>query len=211
MAIGPSVRRLFGSRERWISDAYRRCFVSLADWTRQILAWSPNATTILEVGCGEGAMTEQLSGAYPEARIVAIDITPRLGRLYSGNLEHVTFRQVPVETIALEQPRSFDLVVLSDVIHHVPEQHRISLLAAIRVCLATHGDFLFKDWIRTKSPIHWACAASDRFLTGDDVSYLNGAEMHALIHEVFGSGAVRDSARVRPWRNNLALLVSRSH
>jgi trans-aconitate methyltransferase len=169
--------------------------------------WAPDARNILEVGCGEGAVTERLRDRYPQAQITAIDVTPRLGRLFRGETERVRFIQAPVQEIAASQPHSFDLVILSDVLHHVPLPLRDSLLAAIGQALAPGGVFAFKDWIRDNSPIHWACEASDRVLTGDDVAYLTAAGMRSLLDQHFGADPLRQERRVRPWSNNLAILV----
>ena len=69
------------------------------------------------------------------------------------------------------------------------------------------GTFVFKDWMRAATPIHWACEASDRYLTGDDVVYLDPREMRALLERSFGTGVIRDEITVAPWRNNLALRI----
>lgn len=207
MPVGPFVRGLFGPYERQVAEAYRNIFIDLDDWVARLKHWVPQAANILEVGCGEGAMTERLAMHYPDARITAIDITPRLGRLFRGPDERVTFRRVPVETIAAEQPDAYGLVILSDVIHHVPVPARSSLLRAIRTTLAPDGQFIFKEWTRSATPVHWLCEASDRFLTGDDVSYLTADEARGLVNGEFGASCIRESCCVKPWRNNLAFLI----
>lgn len=208
MPLGPSVRALFGRYEPQVAAAYRALYVDLDAWGSQLRRWMPQALDILEIGCGEGAVTERLAALYPEARITGIDITPRLGRLYAGDHDRVTFRQVPVETVAAEHPGRFDLVLLGDVLHHVPLAARPSLLSAVRETLAPGGCFVFKEWLRSRTPIHWASSASDRYLTGDDVSYLSKEEAEALVKQAFHPGAIRDEARIRPWRNNAAWLIS---
>lgn len=207
MSIGSTVRRLFGPYERQVANAYRAMFVDLDEWVEQIGRWAPEPRRILEVGCGEGAMTERLRNRYPSARITAIDVTPRLGRLYRGDRSGVEFAQVPVETVARNEPQAFDLVLLSDVLHHVPPELRSGLLVGIREAMTRQGVFVFKDWLRTGTPIHWACAISDRYITGDKVEYPNAQEAKALIAAHFGRSAIRDEYRVGPWGNNLALLV----
>jgi 2-polyprenyl-6-hydroxyphenyl methylase/3-demethylubiquinone-9 3-methyltransferase len=172
--------------------------------------WAPGAVRILEVGCGEGAMTERLCARYPEARITAIDLTPRLGRLFRGDAERVRFIQAPAEQIAASEPASFDLIILSDVLHHVPTHLRESLMQGIGRALAPKGIFAFKDWVVDRSLIHWACEASDRYITGDNVAYLTGPEMRDLLARHFGPAALLREQRVRPWNNNLAVLVSQS-
>lgn len=207
MAIGPSIRRMFGRHERRISDAYRAIFLDIGDFASQIQRWKPDAGRILEVGCGEGAVTERLRDLYPEADITGIDLTPRLGRLYRGPRERVRFIQRPVQDIAAAEPGRYDLVVLCDVLHHVPEALRQSLLDAIGTTLGPGGVLVFKDWERTGTPIHWLCYASDRWLTGDRVAYMTRDEMRVRLSRSFGEAALIAEARTTPWRNNVAMLV----
>ena len=208
MAIGPAVRALFGPYEREIAHLYRSIFIDLDDWIGRIGAWVPDAQNILEVGCGEGAMTERLCARYSQARITAIDVTPRVGRLFAGDAGRVEFLQMTVEDMAERHPQAYDLIVLSDVIHHVPKALRGSILTAIHQALAPGGMFVFKDWARTSTPIHWMCHAGDRYLTGDQVSYLDEQEIRSFLGERFG--APQDECRVRPWRNNFALMLRKA-
>ncbi len=204
---GPWIRRLFGPYERRVSDAYRSMYVDLDAVVTLVRRWRPNAAHILEVGCGEGVMTSLLAAAYPAARITAIDVSPQVGRLFEGCATQVTFLHSDVETVVSAHPGAFDLVVLSDVLHHVPAHLRTGLLEAIKAALAPAACFVFKDWERTFSPIHWCSYASDRWLTGDRIRYLSGDEMRGQLRRVFGGAALVAEERVRPWRNNLAILV----
>lgn len=207
MPIGPVIRRAFGPLEPWVTAAYRAIYVDLDDYVEAVHAWVPQAREILEVGCGEGAVTERLVAAYPKARITAIDITPRLGRLYRDPSDRVRFRQCTVQETAAQQSGNFDLVMIADVMHHVPDGLRKDLLDASRACLAVGGSLIFKEWERTRTPIHWMCHASDRWLTGDRVSYLSRDEGRALLAQTFDEAALVDEHRVAPWRNNLMTLV----
>ena len=207
MRLGPLVRRMFGPFEQQISDAYRSIYIDIDAFAELMRLWQPNATNVLEVGCGEGAVTQRLNATFPDAKITAIDITPRVGRLYCGPLDHVTFAQCTVQDIAASECGSYDLVVLSDVLHHVPVDLRQGILDAIREVLAPQGILIFKDWQRNYAPIHWLCYASDRWLTGDSVSYMTRDEMRRILAKSFGESALIAEARVRPWWNNLATLV----
>lgn len=209
MHPGPVIRRLFGPSEHAVAEAYRHIFVDLDDFARLIRTWVPQARSILEVGCGEGAMTERITRIYPTAAVTAIDITPKVGRLFRGDRAHVTFCQEAVEAVASRRPASFDLVILADVIHHVPADARRSLICAIDQAMAPDGSFIFKDWVITKTPIHWLCGVSERYLTGDEVSYCTMPGMEGLLIDPFGPGTIRQTATVRPWDNNVAVLVQR--
>jgi 2-polyprenyl-3-methyl-5-hydroxy-6-metoxy-1,4-benzoquinol methylase len=207
MKIGPAVRRMFGSYERQISDAYRSIYLDVGAFVEQMRRWTPNAKKILEVGCGEGAVTQRLIAAYPDANITAIDITPRIGRLFQGSHDRVRFIRCAVQEIAVTEAGRYDLVVLSDVMHHVPVELRQGLLDAIRKALGPGATFVFKDWQRNYMPIHWLCYASDRWLTGDNISYMTREEMRERLARSFGEAALVAETRIRPWWNNIAILV----
>jgi 2-polyprenyl-3-methyl-5-hydroxy-6-metoxy-1,4-benzoquinol methylase len=209
MPAGPLIRSLFGPYERTIAEVYRRMFVDLDHLTSIIQTWAPQARNILEVGCGEGAMTERLAKIYPTATITAIDITPRVGRLFQGDRRNVNFSQESVESVASRQPASFDLVILADVIHHVPFEARQSIMRAINEAMTPDGKFVFKDWLITRTPIHWLCQASDQYLTGDKVSYLTEPIIESLVTDPFGAGTIRKKTAVSPWSNNVAVLIHR--
>jgi 2-polyprenyl-6-hydroxyphenyl methylase/3-demethylubiquinone-9 3-methyltransferase len=201
---------MFGPFEHEVTEIYRRFFVDLDEFAELIHAWVPRAHRILEVGCGEGAMTERIVKTYPGASITAIDISPKVGRLFRGDASAVTFCQETVESVASREPASFDLVVLADVMHHVPIEARGSLLLAINQSLAPGGSLLFKEWVVSASPVHWACYFTCRYLTGDNVAYYTARGITTMLTGLFGPDAIRQVGTVRPWRNNVAFLVQHS-
>lgn len=205
MALGSFIRKSFGRYEYRVAELYRGAFMDLRDYSAKIGDWAPKAHRILEVGCGEGAVTEILAAAYPDADILAIDITPNAGRLYRGRRTGVEFRQAPVSDIAAQYPASFDLITLSDVIHHIPAELRPDILDAIRRCLAPGGRFVFKDWARTSTPIHWLCHAGDRYLTGDRVAYLTPQEALELVTSSVPAFEPIARGNIGPWKNNYSL------
>jgi 2-polyprenyl-3-methyl-5-hydroxy-6-metoxy-1,4-benzoquinol methylase len=207
MKLGPLVRRMFGPFERQVSEAYRSIYIDIDAFVDMVHQWRPAASRILEVGCGEGAVTQRLNAAYPNATITAIDITPKVGRLFSESTDRVRFVCCTVQEIAKVEPAQFDLVVLSDVLHHVPRELRQGILDAIRTALAPGGTLVFKDWQRSFTPIHWLCYASDRWITGDRISYMTRTEMRDHLASSFGEAALVAEARVKPWWNNIATLV----
>lgn len=198
---------MFGPYERVVSDAYRSVFLDIDAFVALMRQWKPEARKILEVGCGEGAVTQRLSAAYPDAKITGIDITSRVGRLYRGSFDNVRFIRCEVQEVAANESGQYDFVVLSDVLHHVPPGLRQGILDAVRAALAPGGTFVFKEWQGAYTPIHWLTYASDRWLTGDRVSYMTRTEMRERLARTFGRDALAGEARVRPWWNNIATLV----
>lgn len=208
MAIGAIVRRAFGPYEHQISDAWRSMFVNMDAWTTQLCKVQPAPQRILEVGCGEGAGTEKLAQYFPNAHIDAIDIADNLGRLYRGDASRVTFRKEFVEERAASEPGAYDLIVLCDVIHHVPEDAQDSLLKAIQSLLTPTGTFAMKDWDRNYTPIYWMAYLSDRYLTGDNIRYKKPQEARAQLEQIFGSAKVKRGTYVKPWRTNYTFFAS---
>jgi 2-polyprenyl-3-methyl-5-hydroxy-6-metoxy-1,4-benzoquinol methylase len=207
MNLGAFIRKMFGPYEYRISDAYRSIFVDIDAFVELTRQWKPQANRILEIGCGEGAVTQRLRSAYPDAEITAIDITPRIGRLYKGPRDNLRFIRCAVQEIAASESGKYDLVMLSDVLHHVPPELRQGLFDASRAAMAPQGTFVFKDWQRSSTPIHWLVYALDRWLTGDRVSYMSREEMRERLTRTFGESAIVGEARVAPWWNNSATLV----
>lgn len=201
---------MFGTHEHRISDAYRSIFLDIDALVEQMCRWVPNAHNILEVGCGEGAVTQRLRLAYPKAQITAIDITARIGRLYRGSYERVRFVQCTVQQIAEAESGAYDLAVLSDVLHHVPIELRQEILDAVSLTLKRPGTLFFKDWQRSHTPIHWLCFLSDRWLTGDRIRYMTREQMRESLARSFGDTALVAECRIAPWWNNIATLVRAS-
>lgn len=206
-SLGATIRRAFGPYEREVSELYRRLFIDLDDLAGRIRDWAA-PRSILEIGCGEGALAERLAREFPRADYLGIDIIPHLGRLYDGPSDRVRFRQVDAAVLAGEAPGRFDLVVINDVLHHVPPAARRDLLAAARRLLAPDGHMILKDWVRRPTPIHAACYVADAYVGGDrGVRYMTMDEQRRLIAEGFGPEAVVAEASVAPWRHNHAFLV----
>lgn len=206
MAIGPVIRQMLGPLERPISELYRSIFVDLTALVGQIKQWI-SASNILELGCGEGAVIERLVKEFPKANITGIDISPRVGRLYQGDPSRVTFKQQTIKDFATENLASFDLLVICDIMHHIPwELHKEILRDAGKV-LKPGGYLVLKDWERSATPIHFLCYFADRYITGDHVRYKSADELQELIKDVFGANCIKAETRIPPQANNIAFLV----
>ncbi|WP_306110891.1 MULTISPECIES: class I SAM-dependent methyltransferase [Roseovarius] len=206
-SIGASVRRAFGPYERQVSELYRRVFIDLENLADCIQDWA-DPTAICEIGCGEGALAERLCRDFPDASYLGIDIAPQLGRMYDG--DRAEFRQIDAQDLAEERSGQFDLVVLNDVMHHVPVGIRADILQAAKKLLVPGGVLVFKDWLRRSTPIHAACYVADVYIGGDkNVAYMAMEEQRELIASVFGPAAVAAEQSIRPWSQNHAFKVVR--
>src|SRR5262249_23805440 len=134
-------------------------------------------------------------------------VAPRVGRLFRGDRDRVVFQRQTIQSFAAARPASFDLVVICDVMHHVPWDVHADLLAHARRTLKPGGRFALKDWEDRNNLIHWACYLSDRYLTGDRIRYGTVSHFRALIGRVFGPNHIEQELRVPPWPNNVAFFV----
>lgn len=209
MPIGPFVRQMLGHLERPVSKTYRAIFVDLLALVRKIKDWVPeqDILEILEVGCGEGLFTELLAREYSNSRITGIDISSRLGRLFRGDVSRVFFRQIEIQSFMAENRCIFDLVVIADVVHHIPLKMRREFMGYLKGIMQAGTFLIVKDWERRLTPIHMLTYFSDRYITSDDIYYYTASELRNLIKDVFGKDAVKAEARILPWFNNIAFFI----
>jgi 2-polyprenyl-6-hydroxyphenyl methylase/3-demethylubiquinone-9 3-methyltransferase len=191
-----------------VTNAYRAQFVDLQA-VASIVRGLGDADRILEVGCGEGALCEQLALAYPEAELLAVDVMDEPGRLFAGDTERVSFRRLPIRDLVVEQPPPFPLVVICDVLHHAPPPEREQLLRDAYSLTAGGGLLVVKEWERLRGVWHGINYISDRYLTGDRIVYLSESELRALLQRAAPDAEVFLTTRVRPRRHNILLALRR--
>jgi SAM-dependent methyltransferase len=206
MPLGPTVRRLLGPRlERMAADRYRRMFVDLDQLAASIAALGP-FSTVVEVGCGDGSlMTRLMAVLGDDVSGLGIDIAAHPGRAYAGPAR-VRFKQTEVADVVASGER-FDLVVVSDVLHHVPVADREAFLDSCRQLLMPRGTIVVKEWVRRPNVAHLAAYGSDRFVSGDrGVSFYSEAELRQAFRRVFcHDEAPLVISHARPHRNNVIL------
>ena len=206
MPIGPLVRRSLGRFERPATDLYRSLFFNLGAFVRNVRASAGTPRRVLEIGCGAGIVTEHLSTAFPAADVTAIDICESPGSM-CAHRSRTRFLRMTASELCVTRPQPYDLIVISDVLHHVPRSGRRELLARAADLSAHDGVVVLKEWVRQRTPAYLLGYCSDRFITGDDVHFMNEDELGAMAREVFGADSVRSQFRVPPWACNLALVI----
>lgn len=207
MSLGSAVRRMFGPAEPAISRLYRSAFTDV-DSVASALGAKTRANRILEVGCGEGQLTEELARAFPQAQLTGIDVTPRAGRLYRGDRNRARFLHQKVEEFAAAHPREYDLVIVADVLHHVPWPEHDALLRHAASAVAPGGHLAVKDWERSFTVPHLFCYLSDRVVTNDRVRYGSASELRAILQRALPAAAIEWEERLPPWRNNILFILT---
>ena len=91
MPLGPVLRRALGPLEQPAAALYRSVFIDLDAFVAQVALWAGRPRSLLELGCGEGAVVDRLADTFPAASVTGIDITPRIGRLSRAADTRVAF------------------------------------------------------------------------------------------------------------------------
>jgi 2-polyprenyl-6-hydroxyphenyl methylase/3-demethylubiquinone-9 3-methyltransferase len=122
LSPGQIMRRALGRHFKPVGDIYRRVFVNLnviADFLDREL---PNGAKVLDIGGGDGALVDRLLDRRPDLTVTMCDLAPSIGAFLSNaNLAKVEL--LPATDLSSVQG-SYDVVTISDVIHHVPVDGR---------------------------------------------------------------------------------------
>lgn len=89
---------------------------------------------VLDVGCGGGILADAM--ARKGAQVTGIDLSTkalRVAQLHAleAQTPDIEYREVSVETLAQEQPGSFDTVTCMEMLEHVPDPDSV-----VRACAA---------------------------------------------------------------------------
>jgi 2-polyprenyl-6-hydroxyphenyl methylase / 3-demethylubiquinone-9 3-methyltransferase len=98
---------------------------------------------VLDVGCGGGILADAM--ARKGAQVVGIDLAGkalRVAQLHAleAGTPNVTYREVSAESMAAEQPGTFDVVTCMEMLEHVPDPASV-----VRACmtLVKSGGWVF--------------------------------------------------------------------
>lgn len=99
-----------------------------------------NGQKILDVGCGGGILTESL--AKEKAQVMGIDLSPTALKTADQHQDGlgIDYQEISVETLAKQQPASFDVVTCMELLEHVPEPQSVITACAE---LVKPGGFVF--------------------------------------------------------------------
>jgi 2-polyprenyl-3-methyl-5-hydroxy-6-metoxy-1,4-benzoquinol methylase len=209
MGIGTAVRHRLGRWEVPAAEFYRARFIDLDDLAGKVERLV-RPKRILEIGCGDGAFAERLTARYPHAEYTGIDIASTAGRLYRGDPARAAFRTISSTDLLAEDPAPFDLVVIVDVVHHIPADLRPAVLADAARLTAPEGTLMVKDWERGHGLSHYLAFFADRFVSGDrTVSFPTPQELRALLASALPGFEVVATDRIRPRKNNILYALSR--
>jgi 2-polyprenyl-6-hydroxyphenyl methylase/3-demethylubiquinone-9 3-methyltransferase len=129
------------------------------DYVKQRIALS--GASVLDVGCGAGLLSEAL--AREGASVVAIDLAPELIKVAKlHKLESqvsVDYRLQSVESLAAEQPGSFDAIACMEMLEHVPDP--AAIIAACATLLKPGGRLFLSTLNRTPAAFALAIVGAE--------------------------------------------------
>ena len=108
-STNPVVRRLMAGFERTLDELFVQA----------------DPRSLLDVGCGEGVLTEQWAARLSPGRVVGIDLDdPKLKREWAGrDRSNLEFETMTVEQLQFGD-NEFELVAATEVLEHVSEPDR---------------------------------------------------------------------------------------
>jgi 2-polyprenyl-6-hydroxyphenyl methylase / 3-demethylubiquinone-9 3-methyltransferase len=108
-------------------------------------------TRVLDVGCGGGILSDSM--ARRGAEVLGIDLAAKslkvaqLHALEAGT-EHIEYREIAAEALAIESPATFDTVTCMEMLEHVPDPSSIVDACA---ALVKPGGWVFFSTINRNS------------------------------------------------------------
>jgi 2-polyprenyl-3-methyl-5-hydroxy-6-metoxy-1,4-benzoquinol methylase len=196
MTPGQFARKILGRRFQPVGDAYRRLFVDLTKIVEFLDQEIPAGATILDIGGGDGAVVARLLDRRPDLSVTMCDLAPEVGAFLSeGNRTKVT----PLPgTKFTEVTGEFDVVTISDVVHHVPINQRHIFFQSLAQSCARWGcrRIILKD-IEPRGLRALMARFTDRHITGDrHVVPFSRSDFRGMAHRYFpaakGTGAMPD-------------------
>ena len=113
------------STRSWDADTYHRVSGPQQAWARAVLDRLElrGDETVLDAGCGSGAVTRLLLDRLPRGRVIAVDGSPEMVAKAREVLPEVEVRQADLQELELEAP--VDAVFSNAVFHWIPDHARL--------------------------------------------------------------------------------------
>jgi hypothetical protein len=214
MALGPVIRRLLGARlARRAGRWYRAIFVDLAVEASALAAVIPRDAHLLDIGGGDGEPLNHLLSLRSDLRITTLDPGPDVGRWIEARFDSQVTR-LPGTSLAeyLASGRADpDVILIADVMHHIPESARAGFLSSVSVFLERVPKL--RIVVKDVEPGHWRALIgywSDRYITGDKgVSPISRERLARLFEEALGPLRREDTNLFEADRPNYAIAFFR--
>ncbi|HTX49816.1 MAG TPA: methyltransferase domain-containing protein [Caulobacteraceae bacterium] len=147
-------------------EVYRRAFVDIDKVAEWMAARLPPDARVLDVGGGDGFVMNAVLARRDDIRVTMTDLAPQIGGVIApAHRPRVELRPATsVESV----DGAFDVMTLSDVVHHVPFKARPAFFAALAAAALRTGcgSVLIKD-IQPGGLRARLAELGDHYITGD--------------------------------------------
>jgi hypothetical protein len=214
MALGPLIRRILRPRlARRAGEYYRAIYVDLAKAAEALATVIPRDAHLLDVGGGDGQPINHLLSVRPDLTITTLDPAPVVGQWidarYDGHVKRLP-RTSLAEFVAGPHVHA-DVILIADVMHHIPESGRDEFLDSVGVLLERVPNI--RIIVKDVEPAHWRALLgfwSDRYVTGDrNVSLISRDDVTRLFEQVLGPLHRQDTDLFKKDRPNYAIVFRR--
>ena len=144
---------------------------------------------VLDIGCGGGILADAM--ARKGAEVLGIDLAGKalkVAQLHAleAQTQGVRYREVSAETLAAEQPESFDVVTCMEMLEHVPDPS--SVVRACAALVKPGGHVFFSTINRNAKAFVFAIVGAEYILnllprgTHEFAKFIKPSELAAYAH-----------------------------
>ena len=88
---------------------------------------------ILEIGCGNGILTEYIAGVVTNGKVMGVDISAEtIKALQHRFAAHKTIRFVVTDMSDYQDETKYDFIVLPDVLEHIPVEYHANIFKTLK-------------------------------------------------------------------------------
>lgn len=184
------VRKILGKRFFRLAVVYRSLFVDLDCVASSISPFIPDGAIVIDIGGGDGAPLNHIFRLRNDICVRMIDIAGNIGGAvmpeFASRLQ--IFAHTPISGFRLTKTKRPVVVLLSDVIHHIPLTSRPSFFKDLKnmVKESENLTIIIKDvepgYLRA-----FAGYLADLLVSGDtNVSLVSRQKLQACVQAAFG-------------------------
>ena len=190
MTPGVLARRVLGKHFAAVGEVYRGLFVDMERVVDLIEPQLPHGAHCIDVGGGDGLVTNMLLQRRPDLTFTLIDLAPVVGGFIEPRFSaRVALRPATAVSQLVAEGVTCDAVMMTDVLHHVPLQARADFFADLaELCDVARCPLVLVKDLEPGGPRALLAVWSDKYVTGDKhVSLLSPEEMRIAFAAAFGA------------------------
>ena len=162
---------------------------------------------VLDLGCGTGTLALLLKDACPQARVVGMDIDPRILGIARRKIERAH------ADIALQQgsateppfaPATFDRVLTTLMLHHLTTAQKHETFASVRRVLRPEGELHVADWGRPHNGLMRIAALGFQLFDGGEST---GANLRGELPAMIAAAGFHEVVETERWATPFGTLA----